>query len=102
MDGRASLTRRCMVLLVPVLLCLAGSTSTARDPGAFYKTHTVTIGSPNSPGGGYDVYIRALARHVGRYIPGNPNVIVQNVPAAGGMALANLMYNTAPKDGSYF
>jgi tripartite-type tricarboxylate transporter receptor subunit TctC len=43
-----------------------------------------------------------LARHLAKYIPGNPNIIVQNVPAAGGMALANQLYNTAPKDGSYF
>jgi tripartite-type tricarboxylate transporter receptor subunit TctC len=74
----------------------------AEDAAAFYKTHTLTIGSPNSPGGGYDVYLRVLARHIGRYIPGNPNVIVQNVAAAGGMALANQIYNTVPKDGSYF
>jgi tripartite-type tricarboxylate transporter receptor subunit TctC len=62
----------------------------------------VTVGSPNSPGGGYDIYLRALAHHLAKYIPGNPNVIVQNVPAAGGMALANQIYNTVPKDGSYF
>jgi tripartite-type tricarboxylate transporter receptor subunit TctC len=74
----------------------------AQSAEAFYKSHTVTLGSPNSPGGGYDVYLRVLARYLARYIPGNPNIIVQNVPAAGGMALANQLYNTAPKDGSYF
>jgi tripartite-type tricarboxylate transporter receptor subunit TctC len=102
MGGWASLTRLCAVLLVLVLLCILGPRANAQDAAAFYKTHTVTIGSPNSPGGGYDVYLRALSRHIGRFIPGNPTVIVQNVPAAGGMALANLIYNTAPKDGSYF
>jgi tripartite-type tricarboxylate transporter receptor subunit TctC len=80
----------------------AGPKARADDVESFYRSHTLTIGSPNSPGGGYDIYLRALARHLARYIPGNPNIIVQNVPAAGGMALANQLYNTVPKDGSYF
>jgi tripartite-type tricarboxylate transporter receptor subunit TctC len=81
---------------------IAGTTARSDDVESFYRSHTLTLGSPNSPGGGYDVYLRALARHLAKYIPGNPNIIVQNVPAAGGMALANQLYNTAPKDGSYF
>ena len=81
---------------------IAGTAARADDVESFYRSHTLTLGSPNSPGGGYDVYLRALARHLAKYIPGNPNIIVQNVPAAGGMALANQLYNTAPKDGSYF
>ena len=81
---------------------IAGTGARADDVESFYRSHTLTLGSPNSPGGGYDVYLRALARHLAKYIPGNPNIIVQNVPAAGGMALANQLYNTAPKDGSYF
>jgi tripartite-type tricarboxylate transporter receptor subunit TctC len=50
-------------------------------------------------GGGYDALARLLARHLGRLIPGNPTVIVQNMPAAGSLAAANLIANTAPKDG---
>jgi tripartite-type tricarboxylate transporter receptor subunit TctC len=73
----------------------------AEDAARFYRTHTLTLGSPNSPGGGYDVYVRALTRYIGRYIPGHPTVIVQNIPAAGGMVLANRLYNTLPADGSY-
>ena len=73
----------------------------AQDATEFYKTHTLTLGSPNGAGGGYDIYVRALARHLGKYIPGHPNIVVQNIPAAGGMALANQLYNTLPKDGSY-
>jgi tripartite-type tricarboxylate transporter receptor subunit TctC len=53
-------------------------------------------------GGGYDVYARALARHIGRYLPGQPAVIPKNVPGAGGLTLANYMYNRAPADGSEF
>ncbi len=90
-------------MLGAIVFCLLGSaTGRAQDAEAFYRAHTLTLGSPNSPGGGYDIYLRALARHIAKYIPGNPGVIVQNVPAAGGMALANQIYNTAPKDGSYF
>jgi tripartite-type tricarboxylate transporter receptor subunit TctC len=103
--GRAAISfRRTVVLALGTMLsCVtAGTPAFAQDAAAFYKTHTLTLGSPNSPGGGYDIYMRALARHIGKYIPGNPNVIVQNVAAAGGMALANQIYNTAPKDGSYF
>ena len=88
--------------MLAAALCCAATGASAQDIETFYKTHTLTLGSPNSPGGGYDIYLRVLARHIARYIPGNPSVIVQNVPAAGGMALANQIYNTVPKDGSYF
>lgn len=82
-----------------MFLSLAGAaTAVAQDAAEFYKTHTLTLGSPNSAGGGYDIYVRALARHLNKYIPGNPTIIVQNVPAAGGMALANQLYNTLPTD----
>lgn len=85
-----------------LLLSSAGAaTAAAQDAAEFYRAHTLTLGSPNSAGGGYDIYVRALARHLGKYIPGSPNIIVQNIPAAGGMALVNHLYNTLPKDGSY-
>jgi tripartite-type tricarboxylate transporter receptor subunit TctC len=67
----------------------------------FYKTHKLTLGAPSNAGGGYDTYTRLLSRHMASHIPGNPTIVVQNVPAGGGMALANQVYNTAPKDGSY-
>jgi tripartite-type tricarboxylate transporter receptor subunit TctC len=59
---------------------------------------SVLIGT--TPGGGYDVYARALARHIGRHLPGNPTVIPKNMPGAGGLTLANYIYNKAPIDGS--
>src|SRR5215471_2895456 len=52
--------------------------ATAQDPAAFYRGKTVRIVVGFSSGGGYDVYARMLARHIGRYIPGNPPVVVQN------------------------
>jgi tripartite-type tricarboxylate transporter receptor subunit TctC len=54
------------------------------------------------PGGGYDVYARAIARHFGAHVPGHPAVVVQNVPGAAGLALANSLYNVSPKDGTVF
>jgi tripartite-type tricarboxylate transporter receptor subunit TctC len=92
------LLRGSALLLLSLISC---NSAGAQDAAAFYRSHALTLGSPNSPGGGYDVYIRLLARHIAKYIPGNPSIIVQNVPAAGGMALANQLYNTLPKDGSY-
>lgn len=53
-------------------------------------------------GGGYDVYARALARHMGRHLPGQPTLIPKNVPGAGGLTLANYLYNRAPNDGTEF
>jgi tripartite-type tricarboxylate transporter receptor subunit TctC len=51
-------------------------------------------------GGGYDIYARAVAQHLGRHIPGNPSVIVQNMPGADGLSVANSIYSQAPKDGT--
>ena len=51
-------------------------------------------------GGGYDVYARALARHIGRHLPGNPTVVVKNMPGAASRQAANHIYNIAPKDGT--
>ena len=67
----------------------------------FYKGKTVTIGVGSSPGGGLDVFGRLLAQHMGKHIPGNPSVVVSNVPGAGGNVLANNLYTLAPKDGTY-
>jgi tripartite-type tricarboxylate transporter receptor subunit TctC len=62
------------------------------------KTFTVTVGF--SPGGIFDLYARILARHIGQHIPGKPNVIVQNMPGAGGRRLANAFQLTGPHDGT--
>jgi tripartite-type tricarboxylate transporter receptor subunit TctC len=54
------------------------------------------------PGGGYDVYARLIARFFGKHMPGNPNIVVQNMPGAGSLVAANYIYNVAPKDGTVF
>jgi tripartite-type tricarboxylate transporter receptor subunit TctC len=82
----------------------AGTTAArAADPVAdFYSGKNVQLVIGYAPGGGYDVYARALARHMGRHIPGNPSIVVQNMPGAGSIKAANYLYNIAPKDGTAF
>jgi tripartite-type tricarboxylate transporter receptor subunit TctC len=68
----------------------------------FYTGKSVQLVIGYAPGGGYDVYARALARYMGRHIPGNPSIVVQNMPGAGSIKAANYLYNIAPKDGTTF
>ena len=72
----------------------------AQTPEAFYQQNGLKIVVASGSGGGYDTYSRILARHIGRNMPGNPNVVVQNMPGASGLTATNWAYNTAPKDGS--
>ena len=67
----------------------------------FYKDRTVTVVVPSGSGGTYHVYCQLFARHIGRHIPGNPKVITQNRPGAGGAKAARYMVTAAPKDGSF-
>jgi tripartite-type tricarboxylate transporter receptor subunit TctC len=66
----------------------------------FYKGKTVRIIVGFSAGGGYDLYSRLVARYLGKYIPGTPNVIVENMAGAGSILAANTVANAAPKDGT--
>jgi tripartite-type tricarboxylate transporter receptor subunit TctC len=66
----------------------------------FYKGKTVTIVVGTEAGTGFDLYARALARHLGRHIPGNPAIVVQNMVGASGIAATNWLYNVAPRDGT--
>ncbi|MCC2096435.1 MAG: hypothetical protein KDJ29_06060, partial [Hyphomicrobiales bacterium] len=70
------------------------------DVARFYKGKTVTIFVGFSAGGGYDLYARILARHMGRQIPGNPTMVVKNMTGAGSIILTNALYNSLPKDGT--
>ena len=71
----------------------------ADEVADFYRGKTFTMVVGYSAGGGYDLYARAISRHIGKHIPGNPTVIVNNMPGAGSVASANYLYNVAPKDG---
>ena len=88
-----------LALLVAFVLC---STALADDKtiSEFYGKRTVTIAVGFSPGGNYDLYARLVSRHIGRHIPGNPTVIVQNMPGAGSRRLTNTLANTGPYDGT--
>src|SRR5258705_5568259 len=66
----------------------------------FYKSKSVTMLVGSGAGGGYDTYARIFARHLSRHIPGNPNIIAKNMPAAAGLAAASTLYTVADKDGS--
>src|SRR5215831_9090285 len=84
------------------LAILMFATQAARaDPVSdFYRGRQVSLIVGYGTGGGYDVYGRLMARHLGRHIPGEPNVVVQNMPGAGSLRAVNHLYTTAPKDGS--
>jgi tripartite-type tricarboxylate transporter receptor subunit TctC len=74
----------------------------AQSVEEFYQGKTLTLIVGNGPGGGFDVFARLLARHIGRYVPGHPGVVVQNMPGAGSLLAANYLYNLAPRDGTAF
>ena len=82
------------------LLLAATNAFAADDVASFYKGRTVTMDIGYSSGGGYDLYARVLARHLGDHIPGKPNVVPQNMPGAGSLKVVNYLANIAPKDGT--
>jgi tripartite-type tricarboxylate transporter receptor subunit TctC len=89
------------------VLCLITSLTLAADCRAdgvadFYKGRTIMLSVGYTAGGGYDALARITARHMSRYIPGNPNIVVVNEPGAGTLMLANRLYNVAPRDGTQF
>src|SRR5258705_4566539 len=65
----------------------------------FYQGKTLKVIVGSAPGGGYDQWARLMAQHIGKHIPGNPTVIVQNMPGAGGAVAANYIYGIAKPDG---
>jgi tripartite-type tricarboxylate transporter receptor subunit TctC len=73
--------------------------ASAQTPAEFYKGKTVELYIGYSVGGGYDLYARLIARHLGKHIPGNPTVVPKNMEGAGSLRLANWLANAAPRDG---
>lgn len=84
-------------LLICSLLGLGALPAAAQTD---FKGETVTIQIGYGPGGGYDTYGRALARHYGRFIPGNPTVVPKNMPGAGSLRAANHVYNLSAREGT--
>jgi tripartite-type tricarboxylate transporter receptor subunit TctC len=86
-----------MVAAALVLGVCAEASPAADD--SFFKGKTIRINVGYAAGGGFDTYSRAIARHLGRSIPGNPTVVVENTPGAGGLIVANQLYKLAKPDG---
>jgi tripartite-type tricarboxylate transporter receptor subunit TctC len=72
----------------------------AQGIAEFYSGKSITMAIGFAPGGGYDLYGRLVARHLGKHIPGNPQIVPQNMPGAGSMRAAQHLYSVAPKDGT--
>jgi tripartite-type tricarboxylate transporter receptor subunit TctC len=87
------------VLLVASVLALVDPAAAA---DAYFKDKQIRLIVGSAPGGGYDAYGRLLAQYMRGHIPGNPTIVVQNMPGAGSLVAANYIYNVAPKDGTVF
>jgi tripartite-type tricarboxylate transporter receptor subunit TctC len=87
-----------IVFVMTALLALMEAAH-ADSVADFYRGKSVQLVLGYGPGGGYDVYARIVARYLGRNIPGNPAVVVINMPGAGSLRATNFLYTTAPKDG---
>lgn len=99
------MTRKSMGLVAAALVATIGAATgmagaAQADVAGFYKGKQVKFVVGYSPGGGYDTYTRILANHLGKHIPGKPDVIVTNMPGGGSLKAANFTYNVAPKDGT--
>ena len=90
------LSKRSSFGLALAALLSAATPASAQDFAG--KTIDLLVGAP--PGGGYDIYARVVARHFGRNIPGQPNIVVKNMPGAGSAKAAQFIANMAPKDGT--
>ena len=86
--------------LAALLGALVPHAVTAQTVEQFYKGRSVTLMLGFAPGGINDISARVVGKHLGRFIPGNPTIVVQNIPGAGGLGAANRLYSVAEKDGS--
>ena len=86
--------------LLAMTLFFAVSPTRAQDAANFYRGKQIRFIVGSAPGGTYDLVARAVARHMGAHIPGNPSIIVQNQPTASGVVMTNQLYALGPKDGT--
>ncbi len=89
-----------LVLVSGVTACIACGLAAAQTPDAVFAGKTINMIIGFGPGGGYDLWGRIVARHIGKHLPGNPTVAPQNMEGAGSYRAANFIYNVAPKDGT--
>jgi tripartite-type tricarboxylate transporter receptor subunit TctC len=90
----------CILASLTSIACAAAITASAQSPAEYYRGKDIRIIVGYTSGGGYDSYARAVAQVLGREIPGNPTVIVQNMPGADGLTATNYMAQLAPRDGT--
>jgi tripartite-type tricarboxylate transporter receptor subunit TctC len=92
--------RRPIVSLLAVGALTIGAHTTA-DAQDFYRGKTITYNIATATGGSWDVYLRVVIKHLTRHIPGNPSIVLQYMPGAGGARALNYSYEVAPRDGTY-
>jgi tripartite-type tricarboxylate transporter receptor subunit TctC len=93
--------KRFGLLAVTTALFLAAGNMSNVTAADFYAGRTIRVTVGLAPGGGYDTYTRAIARHIGKHIPGNPSLVVDNMEGAGSLIAANYTYNKADRDGTF-
>jgi tripartite-type tricarboxylate transporter receptor subunit TctC len=87
-------------LILPVLLAMAAAPALAQDSAPFFQGKTIRLIISVGVAGGFGEYARTLAEHLARHVPGQPHIIVQSMPGAGGLLATNYLYNQAPQDGT--
>jgi len=92
----------CCFVVAALSILTPAAIGFAQSPSDFYKGRNINLYIGYSPGGAYDLYARAIARHMGGHIPGNPTIVPQNMEGAGSLRLANYLYRVAPQDGTAF
>ena len=92
--------RSAQAAIAVVALWSAAAPAVAQTVEEFYKSTPITMLVGSGAGGGYDVYARTFARFWTNHIPGHPNIIAKNMPAAAGLAAASTLYTSAEHDGS--
>jgi tripartite-type tricarboxylate transporter receptor subunit TctC len=91
-----------LAAFIATVLCLAPPCAAQDAVADFYRGRQVSVLVGSSAGGSASLYAQALAHHMGRHLPGGPSLVVQHMPGAGGLVLANTIANTAPRDGTAF
>ncbi len=91
--------RTALWVITAALISWLSAAVQGAEPRSFYDSKTITMLISTSPGGATDVAGRLLTRHLGKYVPGHPNIIAQNMAGAGGIVAANYLYNVAKPDG---
>jgi tripartite-type tricarboxylate transporter receptor subunit TctC len=97
-DSSANKTWRARYIFLGALLAFVQPAEAQEEP--FFKDKTIRVIVGSAPGGGYDAYARLVSDHMRRHIPGNPQIVVQNMPGAGSLVAMNHVANVAPKDGT--